>query len=97
VIVCCPDRTKLCETCLAGSWDNLRGTAACRGELWADRVACSVPRSRAWPAHEGKAAAIARRKVEDLTRDDRLLEMLAAELARWAARRWRLPVEVRLV
>jgi hypothetical protein len=96
VTVCCP-RDRLCDLCLAGAFDNLRGTAACRGEIWADRVSCSVPRSRAWPAHEGKAAAIALRKVEDLTRDDRRLEMLAAELARWAARRWRQPVAVKLV
>lgn len=33
-------------------------------------------------------SGIARRKVEDLARDPKLLEMLADELVRWAAKRW---------
>lgn len=67
---------------------QLKGTAACRGEAWADRVALEVPRSRAWPPHLGRPAELARGLVRDLTRDADLLELLAAELAKWAARRW---------
>lgn len=83
----CP-RDQLCPLCFDGSWQNLRGAAATRGEVWADQVAKVIDRSRPWPAHEGRAAAIARSKVEDLSRDPRLVEQLAAELARWAAKRW---------
>jgi hypothetical protein len=45
-------------------------------------------RARPWPAYDGVAADIARRKIADLTRDPELREMLAVELATWAARRW---------
>lgn len=98
-LVCSCPRTELCDTCLAGAWDNLRGVAACRGDVWAESVAARTKRSRLtpWPAHEGRAAAIARRKVADLTGDPRLLDRLAAELARAAARCWSRPVEVRIV
>jgi hypothetical protein len=68
-------------------FDNLRGTAACRGEAWAADVARRCRRDQPWPRTE-RAAAIALRKVEDLARDPLLLELLAAELARWAERRW---------
>lgn len=67
--------------------DNLRGTAACRGEAWAESVARRCRRDQPWP-RTPRAAAIARRKVEDLARDERLIELLAVELARWAERRW---------
>lgn len=85
---CPPER--LCETCLAGRFDNLRGTAATRGECWAARVAKIVRgrRDRPWPRYDEKVAAIAKRKVEDLARDERLLGLLAAECASWAAKRW---------
>jgi hypothetical protein len=59
-----------------------------RGERWADRVAPHVDRTKQWPPHEGRAADIARRLVGDLARDAQLLELLAAELATWAAKRW---------
>lgn len=83
----CP-RDQLCDLCRAGLFDNLRGTAACRGERWADEVARVVPRDRPWPAWNDRVAAIARRKVEDMARDERLLVLFAAELATWAAKRW---------
>jgi hypothetical protein len=87
VFCSCP-RDALCELCCDGLFAQLRGTAACRGERWADRVALAVPRDRAWPDHQGRAAEIARKLIRDLARDPRMIEMLAAELARWAARRW---------
>jgi hypothetical protein len=50
-------------------------------------VAARVPCTQPWPQTE-RMLAIAAGKVEDLARDPKLLEMLAAELARWAAKRW---------
>jgi hypothetical protein len=47
-----------------------------------------MPRSQPWPAWNDKVAAIAMRKVSDLARDEKLLALLAAELAAWAAKRW---------
>ena len=89
-IVACCDRDMLCDRCVADTFAQLRGVAACRGERWAASVSTRRPRlrTRPWPAHAARAAAIARAKVADLTRDERLRELLAAELARWAARRW---------
>ena len=49
-------------------------------------VALIRDRSRPWRPHDGRAAELALEKVRDLTKDMRLLEQLAAELARWAAR-----------
>ena len=68
---------------------QLRGVAACRGEVWADAVAARLAelgakRPREWPNFGGRMRAIAMLKVEDLTRNDRLREKLAAEVARWA-------------
>lgn len=83
----CP-RDRLCDLCYQGAWDNLRGVAATRGEVWADDVARRVRTLQAWPRFAGRTAAIARGKVEDMTRDPRLREDLAIELASWAARRW---------
>jgi hypothetical protein len=86
----CP-RDHLCALCFQGAWDNLRGCAATRGEVWADDVARRVrarERLRPWPPHTARAADLARGKVDDLTRDPRLVEVRAAELARWASRRW---------
>ena len=82
----CPSEA-LCPLCLDGRWSQLRGVAACRGEAWATAVALEKQSREPWPTTE-KMLGIARRKVEDLARDPRLIEMLTAELARWAARRW---------
>ena len=88
IVLCACLRDALCNRCRETLFGQLAGTAACRGQHWADRVAEHVPRDRAWPPHEGRAADIARRLASDLTRDSQLLELLAAELARWAAKRW---------
>ncbi len=84
----CP-RDHLCDLCFQGAWENLRGVAATRGEVWAMDVARRTRLDRAWPEDSPRVAAISRTKVSDLARDGRLLEALAAELARWAARWWR--------
>lgn len=87
----CPCRAgaELCQLCREGLYAQLRGAAACRGERWAtDLAAAGVGRGLAWPEGSDKMLAIARLKVADLTRDRQLLELLAVELAAWAARRW---------
>ena len=86
--MCGCEREQLCELCFLGAWDNLRGTAATRGEVWAMRVAERVSRSRPWPSGSDRVLEIARSKVVDLSRDPRLRERLALELARWAERWW---------
>lgn len=88
VVLCPCPRFALCEPCRSSLFSQLRGVAANRGGAWADRVALEVRRTKEWPPHEGRAADIARRLVRDLARDPLLLELLAAELARWAAKRW---------
>lgn len=81
----------MCDVHRAGQFEQLRGVVACRGEVWADEIAAKAPQLRCepWPSGSEKVVAIARTKVADLTRDPQLLEQLAAELARWAERRWR--------
>lgn len=91
---CCP-RDRLCDTCYGGTWDNLRGVAATRGEAWADSVRQRVRDGRPWPPHAGRVAGLALAKVADLTRDPRLRAALAAELGAWAARRWAATSECR--
>jgi len=48
------------------------GTAGARGRHWAADVARAAPgrRGEPWPAYEGKARAIAHRKVADLGGDE---------------------------
>lgn len=87
----CPCRAGdvLCDLCRDGLYAQLRGVAACRGERWAVYLAKRNDlRGQPWPEGSDKVLAIARVKVADLTRDPQLLELLAEELAAWAARRW---------
>ena len=91
IVTCsCRSAAELCKLCREGLFAQLRGAAACRGERWASSVGERKPmlRARPWPKHEGRAADLARSKISDLTRDPELREMLAVELASWAARRW---------
>lgn len=81
----------LCERCRADTFAQLRGVAACRGEVWAMELEKRIPRSEPWPSGSDKVLAIARLKVRDLTADAGLAELLAAELARWAERWWSTP------
>jgi hypothetical protein len=87
--VCSCPRDQLCELCFQGSWDNLRGVAATRGEVWAMEPARRVRLDQPWPDGSPRVAAIASEKVADLARDPRLRDALADELARWASRWWR--------
>lgn len=87
----CRGANELCALCRDGLFAQLRGAAACRGENWASRIGDRRPmlKAKPWPSYEGRAADLARSKVRDLTRDPELREMLAVELATWAARKWR--------
>jgi hypothetical protein len=53
------------------------GTAGARGAHWAAEVIRRVGRARPWPPFEGKARAIALRKVADLGGDVDVLEARA--------------------
>jgi hypothetical protein len=69
----------------------LSGMACTRGISWAERVAKRRPEllRRQWPKHEGRAAELARTKVEDLCEDPHVVDLLAVEVSKQAARRWR--------
>lgn len=84
----CNGAAPLCARCRADRFAQLKGVAACRGEVWADQVAETMPRDRPWPVDGARTAAIALRKVEDLTDDEALRVDLARELVRYAGRRW---------
>jgi len=68
---------------------QLRGAAGCRGERWAATVGIGASRcsERSRGRRTRQAAELAPAKVADLTRDPKLREQLAMELARGAARR----------
>jgi hypothetical protein len=80
-------RDQLGDRCVDDAFAQLRGVAACRGEVWAMSVAKTCARTQPWPC-TARARAIAERKVADLCADARLQSRLASELARWAARWW---------
>jgi len=86
-MLCGCSRDQLCDRCVDDGFAQLRGVAACRGEVWAMAVAKQCRRDRPWPCNE-RARAIARRKVSDLCADPRLATRLAGEVERWAARWW---------
>ena len=75
----------LCDVCLAEQHAQLGGVAQNRGHAWAVAIAEVIPIDRPWPFTE-RSRAIARRTVSDLTRDERLLELLADECVTGAAR-----------
>lgn len=82
---CTSDR--LCATCLEQNFARHRGVCACRADTWIGSLPASV-RAKPWPGYTEKVAAIAMRWVADLGSDSRLLSLLAAEFASWAAKRW---------
>ncbi len=65
----------------------MRGVAQARGHAWARAIAAVIPIVRPWPRTE-RMRAIAMRKVSDLGRDERLLDLLADECVIGAARWW---------
>src|SRR5262245_2902158 len=77
----------LCDACLAQHLSWFKGIAQARGENWARAVARVVPVDRPWPMTE-RMRAIARRKMDDLAKDARLVELLADETIEGARRWW---------
>jgi hypothetical protein len=83
----------LCDDCVREQLAQLSGVAQCRGEAWARAIAdAGIPIDRPWPQTE-KMRAIARRKADDLTRDERLRELLVDELVLAAERWWNRALE----
>lgn len=82
----------LCDTCLREQLGQFAGVAQARGESWARAVADVIPIDRAWP-RTLKMRAIARRKVDDIARDEQLIELLADEVVRGAERWWNRALE----
>ncbi len=66
-----------------------RGQARVLGETWAERVCRGELREKeAWPEHEPKTMQIARRLVDALATDPRLLDQLAMACSAGAAAWW---------
>jgi hypothetical protein len=85
--LCTCDSAELCAACLRRSIEQLRGGALAGGVTWARRVA-QVLRGceRPWPAYEGKAAAVARRRQQH--EDSRLAEAQARAYYDGARAEW---------
>lgn len=84
------DRANLCGPCLTANIEAMHGPADLRGLRWAQSVALrATPEQRAvpWP-DTPKMLAIARAKVGDLGRDERLLGRLVEVCVAAARREW---------
>jgi len=77
----------LCDLCVEEKFGQLSGVAQSRGEFWARSIAEVIPMDRPWP-HSDRTRAIAMRKVNDLTSDERLRGLLATEVEIGACRYW---------
>lgn len=82
----CWSTAERCELCRDGLFAQLRGSAALRGERYADELAARRG-TRGYMAPE-QLLAVARERCADLSSDRKLLELLAAEFLVWAERRW---------
>jgi hypothetical protein len=69
----------MCDVCVGEHLAWHRGVAAVRGENWARAVARVCPVNQPWPTASEKMRAIARRKVNDIATDARLVGLLADE------------------
>lgn len=84
---CFPDR--LCDEHVKRQLEHLKGVARARGMLWAqDARKMGTDAPKTWPAYEGKCARLAKLKVSNLSRDERVLEALAHECWHDAERWW---------
>jgi hypothetical protein len=86
--MCCCSSDALCEICLSGRFAQLRGVAACRAHQWVLDLSQRISGVQR-PTGSAKMLGIARLKIADLGRDERLLDMLARECAAAAEREWR--------
>ena len=86
----CGGHAPLCDSCLEQHTSWLGGTARARGYAWAQHVIAQLGDDRSlwkpWPAFAGKARVIAFAKIEGLSDDARLNEMLARRCHDEAAR-----------
>ena len=82
----------LCDACIEEHVQWWRGVCQCRGEAWARAIAAVIPIDRPWPRTE-RMRAIARRKVDDLTTDGRLAELLVVDVVLGAERWWNRALE----
>lgn len=85
----CPLNAR-CDECVAMLHAQLGGVAMARGIRWAHRVREQVGNSPAWPAwnESEKVRAIARKKVADISGDERLGRLLERDCYEEAARTW---------
>jgi hypothetical protein len=91
IIVCGCPRNDRCPACVDQALMWLSGMASTRGIAWAESVAERRPEllRQPWPTHDGRAAELARAKVDDLCEDPTVVDLLAVEVSKQAARRWR--------
>jgi hypothetical protein len=79
----------LCDGCLGRQLLSKRGQAVALGQLWAERICRGELRAQpAWPEREARTLQLARREVERLARDPRLLDELARTCSAGAAAWW---------
>jgi hypothetical protein len=84
----CTDE-RLCDDCYGRQLRAKGRQAEAIGQTWAERICRGELRAgQAWPEHEPKTLAIARRLVGALASDPRLLDGLAAACSRGAAAWW---------
>lgn len=83
-------RTSLCDRCVDDTFAQLRGVAAARGTMWADR-ARAAGRTMPWPSWDAARARAVEIVANIAGEDPRLLERLARccfdEAARWFEKR----------
>jgi len=86
----CP-RNQLYPACHNQALMWFSGRAASRGIAWAESVARRRPTLlwQPWPAHDGRAAELARTKLADLADDPRVVDLLCKDVSAHAARRRR--------
>lgn len=90
--ICRPER--LCDPCLGRELFAKKGQAEALGQVWAEKI-CHKVTFTEWPRGP-HVTAIARQKVQVLTRDRRLWGELAAACEAGAASWWaRRPVRCR--
>ena len=89
-ILCSCPRTDCCTSCFERALMWFGGLAGTRGTRWAESVADRRPvlLRQPWPRHDGRAAELARGKVDDLSQDPRVVDHLGAMVTADAARRW---------
>lgn len=84
----CARTPPLCDGCVGDEVFHIGGNAMARGTYWAEKLAHVIPLDRPWPPTTDRMRAMARRKVTDLTRDDRVIEIFTDLVIEHAASWW---------